>query len=63
MAFADDDRPRPPSSHIVGCDISSFSIEELTERISLLKSEIARLEADMKKKADERRAADSLFRL
>jgi uncharacterized small protein (DUF1192 family) len=44
MATEDDDRPRKKISHEIGQDLSLLSVEELTERVTLLKSEIARLE-------------------
>lgn len=62
MTLADDDRPKKPSTHEVGSDLSSLSVEELEQRIVLLTNEIARLEAEKQNKAAGRRAADSLFR-
>jgi uncharacterized small protein (DUF1192 family) len=43
MASEDDDRPRKKISHEIGQDLSLLSVEELTERIALLTSEIERL--------------------
>ncbi len=63
MTFIDNDKPKRPTSHDVGSDLSSLSIEELEQRIVLLKDEMARLETEKQKKAVDRRAADSLFRL
>lgn len=63
MTFIDDDKPKRPASHDVGSDLSSLSIEELEQRIALLQDEIARLGTEKQKKAVDRRAADSLFRL
>jgi len=57
----DDDRPKKPLSHEIGMDLSSLSIDELKERIELMKSEIARLEADILSKGSTRNAAESLF--
>ncbi|MCJ8519572.1 uncharacterized small protein (DUF1192 family) [Pseudorhizobium tarimense] len=63
MSFADDDRPiKRPVSHEIGSDLSSLSVEDLEHRIALLQSEVARLQADKKRKAAGRRAADSFFR-
>lgn len=62
MSFMDDDRPKKPSAHEVGSDLSALSIDELENRIVLLKSEIERLEAEKRKKAGDRKAADNLFR-
>ena len=44
-ASLDDDRPKKKLSHEIGQELALLSIEELTERIALLKDEIARLEA------------------
>jgi uncharacterized small protein (DUF1192 family) len=63
MTFIDDDKPKRPASHDVGSDLSALSIEELEQRITLLQDEIARLETEKRKKAADRLAADSLFRL
>ncbi len=62
MSFMDDDRPKKKLDHEIGCDLSMISVDELDRRIALLKSEIERLEADKRKKADGRLAADKLFR-
>lgn len=62
MTFMDDDRPKKPSTHEVGSDLSSLSVEELEHRIELLKAEITRLDAEKQRKDAGRRAADSLFR-
>lgn len=62
MAFEDEDRPRKKVTHEIGQDLSLLSVEELTERIALLNSEIARLEEAAKKKRASRDAADSFFK-
>jgi uncharacterized small protein (DUF1192 family) len=62
MAAEDDDRPRPKTTHQIGQDLSLLSVEELTERITLLKLEIERLQAEMTKKRASRDAANSLFK-
>jgi uncharacterized small protein (DUF1192 family) len=62
MATEDDDRPRKKISHEIGQDLSLLSVEELTERMTLLKSEIARLEEAATKKRASRNAADSFFK-
>ncbi len=59
--FPDDDRPKKIPVHEIGTDLSALSIAELEERIALLKNEIARLEADIKKKGSTRDAAEGLF--
>ncbi len=62
MAIEDDDRPRKKVTHEIGQDLSLLSVEELTERVVLLKSEIARLEEAATKKRASRNAADSFFK-
>ena len=49
-AIDDDDRPKKKIAHEIGQDLTLLSVGELTERIALLKEEIARLEADMARK-------------
>ncbi len=62
MAIEDDDRPRKKVTHEIGQDLSLLSVEELTERIALLNSEIARLEAAAAKKRASKEAASSFFK-
>ncbi|MDI3561011.1 DUF1192 domain-containing protein [Bradyrhizobium sp. Arg816] len=62
MATEDDDRPRKKISHEIGQDLSLLSVEELTERVALLNTEIARLEEAATKKRASRNAADSFFK-
>lgn len=62
MAIEDDDRPRKKPTHEIGQDLALLSVEELQERIGLLKEEIARLEADISKKMAVRSAADQVFK-
>jgi len=62
MAMDDDDRPRKKVTHEIGQDLSLLSVEELTERIVLLKSEIVRLEEAATKKRASRDAANSFFK-
>jgi uncharacterized small protein (DUF1192 family) len=61
MAIEDDDKPRKKVSHEIGQDLSLLSVEELTERVALLNTEIARLEEAAAKKRASRNAADSFF--
>ncbi|MGY3461969.1 uncharacterized small protein (DUF1192 family) [Bradyrhizobium sp. LM3.4] len=61
MPTEDDDKPRRKISHDIGQDLSLLSVEELTERVTLLKTEIARLEEAAIKKRASRNAADSFF--
>ena len=62
MAIEDDDKPRKKITHEIGQDLSLLSVEELTERIALLTSEIERLQTAMVKKRASREAADRFFK-
>jgi uncharacterized small protein (DUF1192 family) len=62
MPIEDDDRPRKKIGHEIGQDLSLLSLEELTERIALLRSEIERLEAASTKKRASKDAAASFFK-
>lgn len=59
---ADDERPKKSVSHEVGSDLSSISAEELRARIAILREEITRIETEIARKDDSKRAADSFFR-
>jgi len=61
-AVDDDDRPKKKLVHEIGQDLTLLSAVELTERITLLKEEIARLEADMARKRAVKSAADTFFK-
>jgi len=58
----EDDRPKRRIAHEIGQDLSLLSATELAERIDLLREEIARLEADMRRKAASKSAADLFFK-
>ncbi|WP_291854385.1 DUF1192 domain-containing protein [Bradyrhizobium sp.] len=62
MAIEDDDKPRKKITHDIGQDLSLLSVEELAERIALLKQEIVRLDAAMTKKRASKDAANSFFK-
>jgi uncharacterized small protein (DUF1192 family) len=62
MPAFDDDLPKKKISHEIGQDLTLLSVGELTERIALLKDEIARLEADIAKKQATRSVADQFFK-
>ena len=46
----------------LGCDLSTFSVEDLDLRIGLLREEIERLEAEKVKKAESIDAAAAFFK-
>jgi uncharacterized small protein (DUF1192 family) len=63
MAAADDDdRPKKKVAHEIGQDLALLSVRELDERIALLQSEIARLEANKVGKQALRQTADQFFK-
>ncbi|WP_020177520.1 DUF1192 family protein [Methylopila sp. M107] len=65
MAVFDDEPGAPPArkiAHEIGQDLYRVSVEELGERIALLREEIARLEREVASKSAQRNAADLLFK-
>ena len=62
MSIFDDDRPKQPSAHEIGSDLSLLSVDELKNRVALLQGEIGRLEQEIAAKASGRKAAEGLFR-
>lgn len=62
--MVEDDNLRRPAeaTHTIGADLSAVSVEELHERLALLRTEIARLEAEIARKQASREAAASVFR-
>ncbi len=58
-----DDEVRKPKGHEVGMPIETMSVEELEQRIGLLRGEIIRLEQAIEHKRKSKSQADSLFRL
>lgn len=60
--FSDDEPRRKITAHEVGMPLDSLSIEELQERIGLLKTEITRLAAAISAKEKTRDQARSLFK-
>jgi uncharacterized small protein (DUF1192 family) len=60
--FDDDQPPKKKLAHEVGQDLALLSVEELADRIALLKQEIARLEAAMASKRASLSAADQFFK-
>jgi len=64
MAKDDDDSDRPKKKivHEIGQDLALLSVNELRERIALLKDEITRLEASITSKQASRSVADTFFK-
>lgn len=61
-AVDEDDKAKKKIVHEIGQDLTLLSAGELTDRIALLKDEIARLEADRGRKQAVKSAADSFFK-
>lgn len=51
-----------PGPHVVGEMLDALSVDELNERIAVLRAEIVRLEAARDGKSASRAAADAFFR-
>jgi uncharacterized small protein (DUF1192 family) len=62
MALFDEEPRKKPTGYVIGQDVSRMSAGELAERITELKAEIARLEAERAKRGDTKSAAEALFR-
>lgn len=63
MAAADpDDLPKRKVAHEIGQDLALLSVGELNERVTLLKDEIARLEAEIARKRTSQSAANQFFK-
>jgi uncharacterized small protein (DUF1192 family) len=54
---------KPPAAHEIGQSLDDLSAPELTERIELLKAEIARLEKAIEARQATRAAAHSVFKV
>ncbi|MFY9626099.1 MAG: DUF1192 domain-containing protein [Rhodoplanes sp.] len=61
-AMDDDERPKKKIAHEIGQDLVLLSVDEITERIALLREEIGRLEEALSKKQASRSAADQFFK-
>ena len=61
-ALEEDDRPKKKPVHEIGQDLALLSVEELSDRISLLNDEVVRLRAALEKKCASRSAADQFFK-
>ena len=62
MAIFDDEPKKKARPHEIGQDLSLLSVGDLTERIGILRDEIARLEAELQAKGTTKSAAEALFR-
>ena len=55
-------KPQDPLTLLVKQDLGPLSVDELNERIEILKAEIARVEQHLADTARHRSAADELFK-
>jgi len=62
MAIFDDEPKKPAAQHVVGQDLSLLSVGDLAERIAQLKTELARLEAELQSRDATKNAAEALFK-
>ncbi len=62
MAIFDDEPKKPARVHEIGQDLSLLSVGDLEERITQLRIEIGRLEAELKSKGSTKAAAEAFFR-
>ncbi len=62
MPIDEDDRPPKKVAHEIGQDLALLSVEELNDRIDLLKAEIGRLEGALAGKRASRDAAGKFFK-
>jgi uncharacterized small protein (DUF1192 family) len=62
MPIDEDDRPPKKVVHEIGQDLALLSVEELNDRIDLLKAEIGRLEGALASKRASRDAAGKFFK-
>ena len=58
----EDLRPRRPATHEIGQKLDALSVDDLAERIALLRGEIERLEAARTAKEAAKTAAGSIFK-
>ena len=61
-AVDDDERPKKKIAHEISQDLALLSVDEITERIALLRAEIERLEEALRSKRASRSAADQFFK-
>lgn len=62
MALFDGDEPKKPAGWTIGEDLSTLSIDELSERIEVLRAEIDRVQATIDAKRASIGVADTFFK-
>jgi len=62
MGLFDDEPQKVSRKHEIGQDLSMLSVDELRNRIEMLREEIARIETELSAKGATKAAAEALFR-
>ena len=62
MPLLDDEAPKKKKAHELGEDLATLSLDELHERIGMLKSEIERIEVAIRAKRASADVAASFFK-
>lgn len=62
MASFDEDLPKRTSELVIGEELAALSIDELVERVAVLKAEIVRIEEAVASKRESLGVADSFFK-
>ena len=60
----DENEPLKKSKNeiVLGCELSTFSLEDIDERIEALREEIERLKAERERKSSSLSAAEAFFK-
>ncbi len=58
----EDDLPRKPKTHVLGANLSTYSVYELEDYLHALEEEKRRVAAMIEEKQASRSAADSVFK-
>ena len=59
----DEDRPKTGQAVTVGQVLDDYSVDELKERLDLLRAEILRVEAEIVNKKSTKSEAESVFKI
>ncbi len=62
VAVDPDELPKKKITHEMGQKLDLLSVDELAERVAILKEEIARLETEISRKRASKSAADTFFK-
>ena len=63
MSIFDEEPKRKKVVHEIGQDLSMLSVDELGERIAILKREVERLETESVRKGAQREQSSALFKI